>query len=69
MSQNTLLDTSGFIRLPQLLAIFPVSRSAFYAGIKKGIYPAPVKLGRRTSAWRIEDINELMKRLSDKAPE
>lgn len=43
--------------------IIPVSRSAWYAGIKDGIYPKPVKLSERTSAWRSTDIDELVKRL------
>ena len=36
--------------------IVPVSRTAWYAGIAEGIYPDPVKLGERTSAWRESDI-------------
>jgi len=59
-SQVISLPTTGYLRLPQVLAIFPVSRSSFYAGIKKGRYPAPVKLGERTSAWRVEDIAALI---------
>ena len=47
--------------------IIPVSRSAWYAGIKEGIYPKPVKLSERTSAWRSTDIDELVKRLSEGA--
>lgn len=43
--------------------IIPVSRSAWYAGIKDGIYPKPVKLSERTAAWRSTDIDELVKRL------
>ena len=64
MFQETSLPTTGYLRLPQVLALFPVGRSSFYAGIKKGLYPAPVKLGKRTSAWRAEDIAELFTRLS-----
>lgn len=50
------LPETGFIRLPVVLSIIPVSKSTFYEGIKKGIYPAPVKLSERTSAWRVEEI-------------
>ena len=64
MVQILSLPTTGYLRLPQVLAVFPVSRSSFYAGIKEGRYPAPVKLGKRTSAWRVEDIAELITRLS-----
>jgi prophage regulatory protein len=50
----------GFLRLPQVLAIFPVSRSAFWAGVKSGKYPKPVKISERCTAWRAEDIRDLI---------
>jgi prophage regulatory protein len=54
------LPQEGFVRLPQVLAVFPVSRSTWFAGIKSGKFPRPVKLGARTSAWRVEDIRSLL---------
>lgn len=60
---NKSLPETGFIRLPFLLSIIPISKSTFYEGIRKGVYPAPVKLSERTSAWRVEDIQDLIKRL------
>ncbi len=56
------IPESGFLRLPQVLAVFPVSRSAWWAGIAAGRYPAGVKLSPRTTAWRCEDIRELIER-------
>jgi predicted DNA-binding transcriptional regulator AlpA len=58
----------GFLRLSAVLAPagpIPVSRSTWYAGIRDGRYPAPVKLGPRISAWRAEDIRTLIKELAD----
>lgn len=46
----------GFLRLPQVLEIIPVSRSTWYRGIQAGIYPEPVKLGRRAAGWKAEAI-------------
>jgi prophage regulatory protein len=57
------LPMTGFARLPVVLAHIPVSRSAWWAGIQEGRFPAPVKLGPRTTAWRAEDIRELIERL------
>lgn len=57
--KNSLPET-GFVRLPVVLEVIPISKSSLYAGIKKGIYPAPVKLSERTSAWRVEDIRSLI---------
>jgi prophage regulatory protein len=57
----------GFLRLPQVLAIFPVSRSAWWAGIKCGKYPQGVKLSARCTAWRAADIVDLVARISNAA--
>jgi predicted DNA-binding transcriptional regulator AlpA len=57
------LPKEGFVRLPAVLAIFPVGRSTWWAGVKSGRYPAPVKLSPRVTAWRVEDIRALVDRL------
>lgn len=57
---DTLSPSTGFLRLPQVLAVFPISRSAFWAGVKLGKYPKPVKLSARCTAWRVEDIKNLL---------
>jgi predicted DNA-binding transcriptional regulator AlpA len=57
------LPSTGFVRLPGILAPngpIPVSRSTWWAGIKDGRYPKPVKLGPRITAWRVEDIRALI---------
>ena len=38
----------------------PVSRSTWWAGVKSGRFPSPVKLGPRITAWRNEDIVRLV---------
>jgi predicted DNA-binding transcriptional regulator AlpA len=48
------------IKLPQILARYPVSRSTWLAGVKTGRYPKSVKLGPRSVAWRLSDINQLI---------
>lgn len=50
----------GFVRLPQVLSVFPVSRSTWWAGCKSGRFPKPVKLSPRVTAWRAEDIHALI---------
>jgi prophage regulatory protein len=52
----------GFIRLPDVLRVIPVSRSTWWAGVRAGRYPPSVKLGPRITAWRVEDIRELIER-------
>ena len=38
----------------------PVSRSTWWAGVKSGRFPAPVRLGPRITAWRDADIQRLV---------
>jgi predicted DNA-binding transcriptional regulator AlpA len=54
------LPETGFLRLPQVLSLIPVSKSTWWAGVKSGRYPKPVKLGERITAWRAEDISALI---------
>ena len=69
------LPETGYLRLPQILgkpaterdpaipALFPVCRSTWWAGVKAGRYPRPVKLGARITAWRVEDIRALIEQV------
>ena len=61
------LPTEGFARLPMVLANIPISKSSWWSGVKSGRYPQPVKLGPRTTAWRVEDIRKLIADLSEQA--
>ena len=44
---------------------FPVSRSKWYAGMKNGLYPQPIKVGRM-SLWLASDIQKLIDQLATK---
>ena len=59
------LPSTGFVRLACILAPegpIPVGRSTWWAGIKSGRFPKPVKLGPHTTAWRVEDIRNLIEK-------
>jgi len=60
---SQLIPHAGFMRLPQVLQIIPVGKSTWWAGIKSGRFPQGVKLGPRTTAWRVEDIRQLLQEL------
>lgn len=64
MQNQTSIPADGFVRLPQVLAVIPVSKSSWYAGVASGKYPASVKLGRRTTCWKAQDIRALIEKLS-----
>ena len=58
------LPEVGYLLLSQILNIIPISKSAWLEGCRSGLYPKPVKLGPRTTAWRVEDIRKLMERIN-----
>lgn len=48
------------LRLKEVLKLVPVGRSSWWAGVKSGKYPQPVKLGPSTTCWRLSDVQQLM---------
>lgn len=48
------------LRIHDVLQRIPISRTSLYDGIKISLYPAPVRVGKRTIAWRESEINELI---------
>lgn len=56
-----------FLRLPQVLQIFPVSPSRWWLGVASGEYPRPVKLSARVTAWKSSDIDALIERIGREA--
>uniref|UniRef100_UPI0009EC487A helix-turn-helix transcriptional regulator n=1 Tax=Marinobacterium profundum TaxID=1714300 RepID=UPI0009EC487A len=59
------LPETGFVRLQTVLHFVPVSKSTWWAGVASGRFPRSVKLGPRTTAWRAEDIRQLLDDLSN----
>lgn len=58
------MENESLLRLPQVLKIVPISKSAWWQGCKDGRYPQPIKLGPRTTVWRSADIAALVRGLS-----
>jgi predicted DNA-binding transcriptional regulator AlpA len=60
---ETLASGDKLLRLPQVLAPegpIPVGRTRWWAGVRSGEYPAPVRLGAKLVAWRASDIAALV---------
>lgn len=55
--EHTAVRGISLYRLPQVLARIPISRSAWYAGIRTGMYPQSFSLGPRTAVWRSDEID------------
>lgn len=45
-------QSERLLRLPDVLLLTGLSRSTLYSMIKRGSFPAPIKIGERSSAWR-----------------
>jgi prophage regulatory protein len=63
MSNQPELPTTGFLRLRAILSPsgpIPVSKSTWWQGVKDGRFPRPIKLGKRVTVWRVEDIRRLI---------
>jgi prophage regulatory protein len=66
------LPESGFVRLTVIIGcrktgqpgVLPLGPTTWWSGVKDGRFPKPVKLGPRITAWRVEDIRELIDKLS-----
>lgn len=55
------LPEDGFVRLPQILNLYPVARSTWWLGVREGRFPRPVKLSERVTAWRARDIRAFLR--------
>jgi prophage regulatory protein len=66
MSRNSVsqeiqeLPQTGLLRIKQVLLFVPISRSAWWQGVKTGRYPQPLKLSERVTCWRASDIRALV---------
>ena len=67
------LPETGYLRLNQIVGnpkadppippIIPISKASWWAGVRSGRFPTPVKLGPRTTAWRVSDIRAFIESL------
>jgi len=70
MTQAIQLPSTGFLRLSQIVGnakadppispLIPIGKSSWWLGVRDGRYPRPIKLGPRTTVWRVEDIRALI---------
>lgn len=68
------LPAEGYVRIwdilgrkaangrPAILGMIPVSRATWYAGVKSGCFPKPIKHGG-IAMWRVEEIQALIAHL------
>lgn len=61
-SSSTGIPPDGCLRLKQVLSFVPVGKSTWWAGVKSGKYPQPIKLDAGITAWRAQDIRSFLER-------
>jgi hypothetical protein len=71
------MPVESFVRQWQILGckrrgivpIIPESDSSWWAGINDGTRPPPIKLGKNTTVWRVQDIRQYIADGKWRAPE
>lgn len=73
MKNRNSLPETGFVRIKQMVgdtkadppipSIIPVSKSNWWAGVKSGCFPKPIKLSPRITVWRVSDIRKLIEKI------
>lgn len=58
-------QTRRLLRTPTVEQITGLKRAEIYSRVKKGTFPTPVKLGRRSLAWVEADIQNWINNLVD----
>lgn len=71
------LPETGYLRISQIVgnpkanppipAIIPIAKSTWWAGVKSGLYPQPLKLSPQVTVWRVEDIKAFIAERAKKA--
>ena len=57
---RTTIPIDPLLRLPQVLAIVPISRSTWWQWVSIGKAPKGIKLGEKTTAWRQSSIQKFV---------
>lgn len=58
--KNFLSEADFLLTASECWGLLRISKASFYAKVRKGRLPQPVKLGERSSRWRKADILRVM---------
>ena len=67
METGSLYSIPHFLRIKQVLALGPVSKTQHSKMIADGALPKPVLIGKRTSVWRSQDVMEFIEKAGTQA--
>lgn len=54
--QRSTSSAERLMRLPEVIQTVGRSRTSIYYDVKEGLFPEPLKIGRRAIAWKESDI-------------
>ena len=55
-------NADRLIRLNEVLTLLPISPASWWNGVRAGKYPRGIKLGPKTTCWRLSEITALAER-------
>lgn len=60
MWEGRFMEEDRLLRLKEVLQYIPVGKSTWWAGVRSGRFPPPVRLGPRTTTWKFSAIMKLV---------
>lgn len=61
------IPAEGFVRLPQVLAHFPVSAATWWQMVREGRAPKSIKLGPKTTVWKAAEFRAFLEQRASAA--
>jgi prophage regulatory protein len=49
-------NADRLVRLTEVLTLLPISPASWWNGVRAGKYPRGIKLGAKTTCWRLSEI-------------
>ncbi len=72
MTNDTRIDPNGLYRIKTIVRtkegcppLFDMSASTWWAGVRSGRFPKPVRMGKRMTRWRGSDLLAFVDRVSE----
>ena len=53
------------LKLKEVLACLRISKSSWYDGVRRNVFPQPVRIGTRTVVWLESDIESYLQKTTE----
>ena len=68
-TEYMLSNPRAYMRVPAIIQFFSIGQSTWWKWVQEGKAPRPIKIGPRTSVWRISEILALADKLENQVEE